>query len=130
MSRALKKEQKLYLWDWSQLEDPGPRFENMVASHLLKAVHGWSDLGDGDFGLRYLRDKEKREVDFLITDKGRPVVLIEAKLSDEKPSDALLHFRALLGGIPAIQVIRRPGVDRVGRGFRVVSAGRFLAGLL
>lgn len=70
MSRALKKEQKLYLWDWSQLEDPGPRFENMVASHLLKAVHGWSDLGDGDFELRYLRDKEKREVD--PSDSGYP----------------------------------------------------------
>ena len=94
------------------------------------AVAGWRDCGLGDFALHYVRDKEKREVDFLITDKGRPVVLIEAKLSDEKPSDALLHFRALLGGIPAIQVIRRPGVDRVGRGFRVVSAGRFLAGLL
>jgi predicted AAA+ superfamily ATPase len=34
--RAVKKEQKLYFRDWSRIADPGARFENMVACHLLK----------------------------------------------------------------------------------------------
>jgi hypothetical protein len=127
IARGLKKEQKLYLWDWSQIDAPGPRFENMVASHLLKAVHAWSDLGYGEFELLYLRDKEKREVDFVLTDRRRPVVLVECKVSDERPSEGLLRYREQLGGLPAIQLVRAPGVDRSGRGVRVVSAARFLA---
>ena len=37
--RAVKKEAKLYLWDWSQVPGEGERFENLVASHLLKYCH-------------------------------------------------------------------------------------------
>jgi hypothetical protein len=129
IARGLKKEQKLYLWDWSQIDAPGPRYENMVASHLLKAAHLWSDLGHGEFELLYLRDKEKREVDFVLTDQRRPVVLLECKLSDERPSEAMLRYRGQLGGLPAVQLVRAPGVDRSARGVRVVSAARFLAAL-
>jgi uncharacterized protein len=122
LSRALKKQRKLYLWDWSAIVDPGARFENMVASHLLKAVHCWSDLGYGEFELWYLRDKEKREVDFLLTESRRPVVLIECKLSDGQPSPALHHFSEQLGNVPRVQLVRAPGVDRKVRGTRTVSA--------
>ena len=34
--RAVKKETKLYLWDWSQVPGRGERIENLVACHLLK----------------------------------------------------------------------------------------------
>jgi predicted AAA+ superfamily ATPase len=93
LARALTKERKLYLWDWSVLQSPPARFENMVASHLLKAVHAWNDLGLGEYELHYVRDKEKREVDFMITSRRAPVVLIEARLSDEQPSESLVHFQ-------------------------------------
>jgi hypothetical protein len=129
LARALKKERKLYLWDWSVVEDAGARFENMVASHLLKATHCWTDLGYGQFELRYLRDREKREVDFVITESRRPLVLIECTLSDTRASDALLHYSRVLGDVPAIQLVRTPGVDQGGRGVHVMSAGRFLARL-
>lgn len=129
IARGLKKERKLYLWDWSQIDTPGARHENMVASHLLKAAHAWTDLGYGEFELLYVRDKEKREVDFVLTNRRRPVVLIESKLSDERPTEALLRHRDQLGGLPAIQLVRVPGIDRPGRGVRVVSAARFLAAL-
>jgi hypothetical protein len=88
VARALTKEQKLYLWDWSQVESEGARFENMVASHLLKAVHYWTDLGLGDFDLRYVRDREKREVDFVITESRRPALLVECTLRDESSRTA------------------------------------------
>jgi hypothetical protein len=92
-------------------------------------VHCWSDLGYGEFDLWYLRDKEKREVDFLVTDSRKPVVLIECKLTDERPAAALDHFSGLLGRPPCIQLVRTPGVDRTVRGTRVVSAERLLGGL-
>ncbi|MGQ0765532.1 MAG: ATP-binding protein [Gemmatimonadota bacterium] len=131
IARALGKEQKLYLWDWSQLPDAGARFENMVASHLLKAVHYWSDHGYGDFGLHYIRDREKREVDFLITESRKPVLLVEAKLADVTPTAALIRFQRTMGDLAAVQLVRTDGVDRrvPGLPVRVVSARRWLAGL-
>jgi hypothetical protein len=128
-SRSLTKERKLYLLDWSQLEDPGARFENLVASHLLKSVQLWSDLGYGDYDLAYHRDREKREVDFVVLDRRRPIALIECKLTDEAPSPSLLRLGEILGPVPRIQLLRRPGIDRVKGNLRVVSAGTFLPGL-
>ncbi len=66
VTKALRKEPKWFLRDWSGIEDPGARAETLVACHLLKAVEGWTDLGLGQFELRYLRDKLKREVDFVV----------------------------------------------------------------
>lgn len=131
VARALTKERKLYLWDWSQVADEGARFENMVASHLLKAVHTWTDQGHGDFDLLYVRDREKREVDFVVTESRRPVVLVEAKLSDTSPAEALPRFQSALGGIPAVQLVRTAGVDRrvPGLPLRVVTASPWLAAL-
>lgn len=130
ISRSLKKERKLYLWDWSQLENPGARFENMVASHLLKAVHAWTDFGYGSFELWYWRDKEKREVDFVITQNGKPAVLIECRLSDGTLSSHLRHLGHQLGEIPQIQLLDMPGVDHAKGNIRIVSADAYLANLL
>lgn len=81
ITRSLLKEPKYYLWDWSQCQDDGARHENLIASHLLKAVHYWTDCGLGDYGLHYLRDKEKREVDFLVSKNGEPWFMVEVKSS-------------------------------------------------
>jgi predicted AAA+ superfamily ATPase len=131
VARAITKERKLYLWDWSQVPSAAARFENLVASHLLKAGHLWTDLGFGDFDLRDVRDKEKREVDFLITESRTPLVLIEAKLNDPEPSESLMFFQERLGGIPAVQLVRDAGVDRqsVVANRRVVTASRWLGAL-
>ena len=114
VARSLRKEPKFYLWDWSLVDDPGRRFENLVASALLKAVHLWTDLGLGDFGLHFLRDKEKREVDFLVSRGGEPWMLVEAKLSGRAAlSPSLLHFQRQLGADLAFQVAHDlPFVDR------------------
>jgi hypothetical protein len=94
-------------------------------------VHLWTDLGFGDFDLRYVRDMEKREVDFLITESRAPLVLIEAKLNDREPSESLMFFQERLGGIPAVQLVRDAGVDRqsVVANRRVVTASRWLGAL-
>ena len=68
------------------------RFENLVACHLLKTCHYWTDTGEGKFDLFFLRDKEKREIDFLITREGKPWLPIEVKLGDATPSPSWRTF--------------------------------------
>lgn len=127
IERSLRKAEKLYLWDWSQVEEPSARFENMMASHLLKAVHGWSDLGYGEYELKYWKDKDGGEVDFLITERGRPLVLFEAKSGDTRPSRSLIQLAERLGRLPHIQLLRTfEGEIRKGGGL-LMQADRYLS---
>jgi predicted AAA+ superfamily ATPase len=91
--RAVKKEQKLYLWDWSLIPDPGYRFENMVASHLLKYCHFIEDTEGYDMGLRFLRDTDKREVDFVVLRQNKPLFAVECKSGERSVSRAIFYFR-------------------------------------
>lgn len=93
ITRSLIKEPKLYLWDWSLVDEEGHRNENLVASHLLKAVHFWTDRGLGEYGLYYLRTKDKREIDFLVTKDKKPWFLVEVKTKAKGLSSALYHFQ-------------------------------------
>lgn len=130
VSRSLKKEQKLYLWDWASIPDVGKRFENLVASHLLKSAHLWTDAGYGEFELLYLRNKEKLEIDFLLTCDRMPIVAVECKLSDSTPSPSWKAFDHALKGVARIQLVRSEGTDFMTlSGVRIVSASTFLAGL-
>jgi hypothetical protein len=105
VAKALRKEPKWFLRDWSGVDDEGARAETFVACHLLKAVEGWTDLGFGDFELRYLRDKQKREVDFLIVRDRKPWFLVEAKLSDTRLSSSLAHYQQQTKAPHAFQVV-------------------------
>lgn len=105
IKRSLVKAPKLYLWDWSEVTDESARFENMIASHLLKSVHYWTDTGLGEFNLHFIRDKEKREVDFLITQNNTPFMLVECKLSERDVQPALKHFNDILKPKYSLQVV-------------------------
>jgi predicted AAA+ superfamily ATPase len=103
--KSLRKQPKVFLWDWSLVADEGARRENLVASHLLKAVHGWTDLGFGEYDLYYLRDKAKREVDFLVTRAGRPWFLVEVKSAGRRDiNPSLEYFQGVTGAKHAFQV--------------------------
>ena len=111
--RSLLKEPKYYLWDWSLCKDEGARAENFVALHLLKAVHLWNDLGLGGYALHFVRNKDKREVDFLVVRNDKPWMLIEVKLNKEKLSPSLIYFQNQLQANYALQVvINMPYVDK------------------
>jgi len=105
VTRSLRKEPKWYLRDWSSIEDPGARAETFVANHLRKAVEGWTDLGLGDFELAYLRDKEKREVDFVVVRDRKPWFLVEVKYRDEALAKSLAYFQDALRAPHAFQVV-------------------------
>lgn len=132
ISRSLVKEPKLYFYDYCRIENEALRFENMVAVELKRAVTLWTDFGLGEYELWYLRNKEKEEIDFLITANGRPTFMVEAKFSDPTVSPNLIKFQNALK-IPAIQLVNQPKVGRIIRNdnnhILVASAADWLAGL-
>jgi uncharacterized protein len=91
--RAVKKERKLYLWDWSMVDEPGARFENLVASHLLKLCHFLEDTEGHRMELRFLRDTDAREVDFVVLRDRKPVFAVEARSGEGTISPAIRYFR-------------------------------------
>ncbi len=105
LARAIQKERKAYLFDAARIEDPGIRFENLVALELARAVSAWTAWGLGEFTLHFVRTKDGLEVDFLIAHDRKPVLLIEAKLSDSTPAKALLAIQRQLR-VPAVQVVQ------------------------
>lgn len=133
VQRALRKSGKLYLWDWSEVPAPGARFENLVASHLLKACDFWTDSGEGDFDLHYLRDKQQHEIDFLIARDRRPWLAVEAKSSDTTPSPAWRVFLPQVRPALAVQVVATEGHWRwhdIGTARLLVASASDLLGYL
>lgn len=128
--RALKKIPKLYLWDWSEVDDDAARFENLIASHLLKMVHWLQDREGYKAGIHFLRDDTKREVDFLVTSDGKPWFAVEVKTQDQEVSSNLRYFREKLNIPFSYQVLKKSGVDMFNNGVRVVSADKLLAALV
>jgi len=105
VSKSLRKEPKWFQRDWSGVAGPGQRAETFIACHLQKAVEGWTDLGLGTFELFYLRDKSKREVDFVVVRDDQPWFLVEAKLSESPLSPHLSYFQQQVGASHAFQVV-------------------------
>lgn len=134
VENSIRKMPKWYMRDWANVTDSGKRAETFVACHLLKAVEGWTDLGYGDFSLGYLRDKSRREVDFVVVRDGEPWFLVEVKKSEESLSDALGFFQRRLGAKHAFQVVLDADYEAVdcfaSSGPVVVPARTFLSQLV
>lgn len=93
MIRAVRKERKLYFWNWSRVSDPSFRFENMVAGHLLKHCHFLEDTEGYSMELRFIRDTDGREVDFVVLCDGKPEFAVECKSGERSASPACRYFR-------------------------------------
>ena len=106
--RSLKREGKVYLWDYGSVPKGPARLENLVACHLLKACHYWTDTGWGDFRLHYLRTKEGHEIDFLVVRDGEPWLPVEVKFGDTAPSPQWSKFVSQLPCSRGIQVAAEP----------------------
>lgn len=91
--RVVKKQQKLYLYDWSSIEDSGARFENLVASHLLKFCNNHEDIYGSKMELRYLRDVDLREIDFVVLKNKKPLFAVECKSGESHLSKHIMYFK-------------------------------------
>ena len=110
--RAVKKEQKLYLWDWSQIPEAGFRFENMVASQLLKYCHHLEDIEGYQMKLRYIRDTDKREVDFVVIQNKKPLFAVEYKLKEKNLSSHIKYFKERTN-IPKFYQVHTDDIEKV-----------------
>jgi len=132
ISRSLVKEPKMFFYDYCRIQDEALRFENMVAVELNRAVTLWTDFGFGEYQLWYLRNKERQEVDFLVTENAKPLFMVEAKFSDVAVSPNLIKFQNALR-VPAIQLVHQQNVARKIKNEKnviiVASAADWLAGL-
>lgn len=128
--RSIKKEPKLYLWDWSEVPNDPARYENMVASHLLKFVHWLHDREGFKANLYFLRDTSMREVDFLVTVDEKPWFSVEVKSQSEHLAPNLPYFRDRLEIPFNYQLVKKQGIDKVVDGIRIISADKFLAALV
>jgi predicted AAA+ superfamily ATPase len=127
LTRSILKERKYYFWDWGLLEDSGKRFENFVAVQLQRAVSAWSEWGKGDFQLMYIRTKDGREVDFLVSERDKPYLLIECKRGDKNLAPNLRYFKNRIRVPIALQVIETQGyLKQIDRGSFIIGLDRFL----
>ena len=122
--RAVKKEQKLYLWDWSLVSDPGARFENFIAAQLLKYCHFLEDTEGYKMELRFLRDTDKREVDFVVIKDKKPIFAVECKAGDKGLSPALHYFKERTP-IPKYYQVHMGKKDYLKDGVRVLPVESF-----
>ncbi len=125
--RAVKKEAKHYHFDWTAVEDKGKRFETCMASHLFAWCAFQQDSSGREVELRYFRDIDKREVDFVVVEKGRPLCFIEAKNADTEAHPGLRYLKQRFPEIPAIQTVLETNNDVLTKdGIRIMPACRFL----
>jgi len=117
--RAVKKEQKLYLWDWSLIDEAGPRFENFIASQLLKYCQFFEDTEGYRMELRFLRDTDKREIDFVVIKNGTPEFAVECKTGEKDISPSIHYFKERVE-IPQFYQVHRGQKDYEKNGVRVL----------
>ena len=123
----VKKEKKVYFYDWAMVNDEAKRFENYVAVELKTRVDLWNDRLEDDYELMYVRTKDGTETDFLITRNRKPYFLCEAKLSNDVVTRHHFKHVRMLGDVPFIQIVKEPNILRVkAKDFYIASASRFL----
>jgi predicted AAA+ superfamily ATPase len=126
--RAIKKAQKHYHYDWTLVDKEGCRFENMVAMHLLKWVQYENDVKARELALCYFRDVDGREVDFIITEKSKPILAVECKLSDGDIDKGLKYFKKHFPDCEAYQISLKGSKDYISaQNIRVCHAIQLLS---
>lgn len=126
ISRAIKKEKKLYFSDWSFISDSGRKFENLIAMALCRMAARFTESGIGQFEICYIRDREKREVDFVLVKDNVPIALFEAKTADSIVSAGASYFSHKLS-IPLFQIALRAKKVEMFSGDRfLIPAANFL----
>ncbi len=121
----IKKEQKVYFYDWTLAGTEGTKFENYVAMELKARVDLWNDSQNDTYAMRFVRSRDGFETDFLITKNNAPWLLCEAKLSGQDTASHHRRHSVMLGGVPLAQIVRQDDVLKVeSGGFLTVSASR------
>ncbi len=131
LPRAVLKPPKVFFFDNGDvIGDEGAVFENLVATHLLKKIHFLEDRDGFRYELRYIRDKEGREVDFVILKEGRIEELIEVKFSDDSVSRHLRYYAEKLKPSKVTQIVAKLKNSYSSNGIDVVKPVEYFKSFL
>ena len=126
--RSILKPPKVYFYDNADTTgDEGSRFENLVATTLLKRLHFLEDYHGHKCQLYYIRDKDGREVDFVTVVDNEVVDLVEAKLSDNDISTSLKYYTKRLQPKRSVQIVYNLKHAYDKDGILVTSADKFFS---
>jgi len=99
--------------------------------HLLKWVYYQQDTKGRDIELRYFRDVDGREVDFIIVENNKPLVAIECKWQGTDISKSLKYFKKRFPDCEAWQLSMQGQKDYLSLdGIRVCPALKYLIELV
>ncbi|MEO0234627.1 MAG: ATP-binding protein [candidate division WOR-3 bacterium] len=130
ISRSILKEPKVYFFDSGFIDkDDGLKLENTVAVSLLKHCQFLQDSEGKDLQLHYIRTKEKKEIDFVITENNKIIQMVEVKLSDDNPDKNLLYFKKLFPQLEYIQLVHNLKYELKKDGIKIIPAGEYLSSL-
>ncbi len=130
ITRSILKGTKYYFYDTGAVEgDDGAKLENLTACAFIKELQYLEDSTGSRCALHYLRDKEKREVDFLISVDNTPRYIVEIKLSDESFSPALFHFSKRLPAAKTVQIVLHLRKQKTKNNVNMFPATEFLKNL-
>lgn len=130
IARSILKETKYYFYDTGAVVgDTGAKLENLAACAFLKELHFLEDTTGSRVALHYLRDKEKREVDFLFLADDKPFYLVEVKVSDDAFSPALFRYHNFFPSAKAVQMVLNLRKPKTKKNVEMISAANFLKGL-
>jgi predicted AAA+ superfamily ATPase len=111
--RPVRKEKKMFLWDWSLIPSEGIRFENLVANQLLKYCDFLEDTEGYKMELKFLRDIDQREVDFVVIKDKKPIFAVECKTGDSEVSRRIEYFEQRIKSIPYWYQVLRGQKDKL-----------------
>jgi predicted AAA+ superfamily ATPase len=128
LSRSIRKDRRIYFFDCAAAYDEtvGAQLENLVACSLLKYAQFRKDTVGESWEIFYLRDKEDREVDFVVTFNRRVHWLIEVKASDDNPAASLRYYTAKLQPSQAYQLVLNLDRAQEKSGIKIVPLGKWL----
>lgn len=126
LARSLLKEPKIYFFDTGLVKgNDGIKFENFVATCLLKHIYAKIDYLAENYSLKYLRTKEGQEVDFALIHKDKVEKIIEVKQADHTLNPGLRYFHEKYR-FPALQVVKELKREKVEKGIEIIDGLHFL----
>lgn len=127
LARGLRKEPKVYFYDCAAaFNDQGARLENLVAGTLLKYCHWQHDNFGKLCRLHYFRDREKREVDFVVSEGHAVKWCIEVKSGKAELHSALRYLVKRLPGAKGVQLVRGLSRAEEREGIQILNLGQWL----
>jgi len=129
-ARSIRKEFKIYFYDCAAPYEAPQKLENVVASTLLKFIHFTMDTTGKKTELFFFRDREKREVDFVLVKNRKVQTALEIKTSEDELSSSLNYFKERVGDIQAMQLVMNLNRTKDIKGIQIVELSKGLTNLV